>query len=194
MGVLVSFKSGNWTGFSRRKTDTVHEGKRITKLARALGMHVLISGRKDARETSAKEENGIEGRVPFLDLLERCTVVFVAVPLLDSTRNLISTCELEKMSQNAILVNVSRGGVVDEGAVVTALKKGRIAGAATDVFEEEPADPGTSPLLRENTGSLNLIVTPHLAWLAQMTWENQSRMLKHIVEEWCSGHPINVVA
>lgn len=167
-------------------------GKRIAHLARALGMTVLISGRKDSSKPSSS--NTEEERVPFDRIIQECTVIFIAVPLADSTRNLISTAEFAKMPRHSILVNVSRGGIVVEEALVAALKEGRIAGAATDVFREEPAGPENSPLLGEHTKDLNLVVTPHLAWLAGMTWKNQSRMLKQNVEQWAVGRPVNVVA
>lgn len=98
------------------------------------------------------------------------------------------------MSPHAILVNVSRGGIVDEEALLDALKENYIAGAATDVFREEPAAPHNSPLLAEETKSLNLIVTPHLAWLSRKTLANYSQMVKKAIEGWSAGQPCNVVA
>ena len=98
------------------------------------------------------------------------------------------------MSPHAILVNVSRGGVVDEEALIDALKEGTIAGAATDVFREEPANPQNSPLLSEEAKSLNLTVTPHLAWLSRKTLANYSQMVKMAIEGWSAGQPCNVVS
>ncbi|RAH65589.1 D-isomer specific 2-hydroxyacid dehydrogenase family protein [Aspergillus aculeatinus CBS 121060] len=171
-------------------------GKRIAHLARGMGMKVIISDRKplgDGTTTSTTiGKDGLE-RVPFEIVVRQSTVLFVAVPLLDSTRNLISTAEFEAMSPHAVLVNVSRGGVIDEPALVRALTDDRISGAATDVFFQEPAGPDNSPLLAEGTEGLNLIVTPHLAWLAQRTMANYSQRLKLSVEEWCRGRPLNVV-
>ncbi|RAH80707.1 glycerate dehydrogenase [Aspergillus japonicus CBS 114.51] len=170
-------------------------GKRIAHLARGMGMKVVISDRKQlGAVTSAPSisKDGLE-RVPFETVIRESTVLFVAVPLLDSTRNLLSTAEFESMSPHAVLINVSRGGVIDERALVQALKEDRISGAATDVFFQEPAGPDNSPLLAEGTEGLNLIVTPHLAWLAQRTMANYSQRLKLSVEEWCRGNPLNVV-
>ena len=133
-------------------------------------------------------------RTPFETVLKESTVIFIAVPLNESTRDMISTPEFETLSQHAVVINVSRGGIVNEEAVVKALKDGQIAGAATDVFCEEPAGPDNSPLLTEETNDLNLVVTPHLAWLSQKTWVNQSQMIKDVIEAWRSGKPINVVA
>lgn len=77
--------------------------------------------------------------------------------------------------------------------LVAALKENRIAGAAMDVFREEPAGPENSPLLAEGTKDLNLLVTPHLAWLAGTTWTIQSQVLKENIEQWAAGRQLNVV-
>ncbi|KAH8426294.1 D-isomer specific 2-hydroxyacid dehydrogenase family protein [Aspergillus melleus] len=168
-------------------------GKRLAELARGLGMKVLVSGRKElGNHTTLNGVGGIE-RTSFETVIRQSTVIFLAVPLTESTRDLISTKELEAMSHRTLVINVSRGGVVNEEALVKALKEGQIAGAATDVFSEEPAGPKNSPLLRPDTQNLNLLVTPHLAWLAQKTVDNQSRMLKEALEGWVSGARCNVV-
>ncbi|RAL17100.1 D-isomer specific 2-hydroxyacid dehydrogenase family protein [Aspergillus homomorphus CBS 101889] len=169
-------------------------GKRIAHLARGLGMKVIISDRKQLGEakTTNNSNDDLE-RIPFESVIRQSTVIFVAVPLMNTTRNLISTAEFEAMSPHAVLVNVSRGGVIDEDALVKALKEDRISGASTDVFFQEPASPDNSPLLAEGTEVLNLLVTPHLAWLAQKTMVNYSQRLKLSVEEWCKGSPLNVV-
>lgn len=162
-------------------------------LARGLGMAVLISGRKDPKDTNVSNDLSDEERTPFETVIKKSTVVFIAVPLNESTRNMISAPELKMSSPHLLIINVSRGGIVDEEAIVDALKEGRITGAATDVFREEPAGPANSPLLGEGTKDLNLVVTPHLAWLAQKTWVTQSQMLKEMVEKWSTGRPCNVV-
>ncbi|RHZ54459.1 D-isomer specific 2-hydroxyacid dehydrogenase family protein [Aspergillus thermomutatus] len=168
-------------------------GQRIAQLARNLGMKVLISARKDpAASASLSTVDSIE-RTPFDAVIRQSTVIFVAVPLSNSTRNLISIPELENMSPHTVIVNVSRGGIVDEEALLEALREGTIAGAATDVFREEPAGLHNSPLLSEETKNLNLIVTPHLAWLSKKTLANYSQMVKQAIEGWSAGQPCNVV-
>ncbi|KAL3493424.1 D-isomer specific 2-hydroxyacid dehydrogenase [Aspergillus germanicus] len=162
-------------------------GKRIAMLASSLGMKVIVSDRKSSTTTDSS-------RVPFESVVKQSTVLFVAVPLLDSTRNFISTAEFESMSPHAVLVNVSRGGTVDEEALVKALREGKISGAATDVFKEEPAGPENSPLVAENAQDLNIIATPHLAWLSQRTAVNYATKLKLAIDGWSGGHPVNVVS
>lgn len=157
-------------------------------------MKVLISGRKGAGVTTLPPGPQSEERTPFEEIIRKCTVIFVVIPRTDSTINLISTPEFKSMSQHTVLVNVARGGIVNEEALVTALKEQRIAGAATDVFDTEPASPETSPLLREDTKGLNLTVSPHMAWLAERTQQNLVQLAKRIVEGWVAGQPCNVVA
>lgn len=92
------------------------------------------------------------------DALAHALFVVLAVPLTERTRGLIGADELATMRDDAYLVNVARGGVVDEPALVRALREGELAGAALDVFAEEPL-PAASPLW----GMENVIVTPHAA-------------------------------
>ncbi|KAL3468012.1 D-isomer specific 2-hydroxyacid dehydrogenase [Aspergillus heterothallicus] len=162
-------------------------GKRIAMLASKLGMKVMVSERKSSSTADSS-------RVPFESVIKQSTVLFVAVPLLESTRNFISAPEFESMSPHAVLVNVSRGGTVDEEALVKALRERKISGAATDVFKEEPAGPGNSPLVAEDAKDLNIIATPHLAWLSQRTAVNYATKLKSAVERWSRGQPVNLVS
>ncbi|PWY94759.1 glycerate dehydrogenase [Aspergillus sclerotioniger CBS 115572] len=169
-------------------------GKRIAQLARGMGMKVIIAERKlfgDASASNRSDSN--QERVAFDEVIKQSTVLFIAVPLAPSTRNLLSTAEFEAMSPHAVVVNVSRGGVVDEEALVRALQENQIIGAATDVFAKEPAGPENSPLLAEGTEDLNLVLTPHLAWATQKTLVNYERLLKETVEKWMVGEFMNVV-
>ena len=99
-------------------------------------------------------------RVSFDDLLRRADVLSVHTPLTDDTRNLIGGVALGLMKPTAVLINTSRGGVVDEAALASALRNMKIAGAALDVFETEPLEP--KPASRFE-GLDNLVLTPHVA-------------------------------
>jgi (S)-sulfolactate dehydrogenase len=99
-------------------------------------------------------------RVSFDDLLRRADVLSVHTPLTDDTRNLIGGAALGLMKPTAVLINTSRGGVVDEAALASALRNKTIAGAALDVFETEPLEP--EPASRFE-GLDNLVLTPHVA-------------------------------
>ncbi|KAK8044731.1 hypothetical protein PG993_004755 [Apiospora rasikravindrae] len=125
-------------------------GKKAARLFKALGMRVLVSARKgDAAAAAAVQEAGEEdGRAPFDTVLRTASVLVLCLPRLPSTENLIGAAELEAMPCHAVLVNVARGGIVDERALIEALRSRSIAGAATDVYAREPAGPGTgTPLL-----------------------------------------------
>ena len=98
-------------------------------------MKVVISGRKGA---PAKE-----GRPSFDEIIRTSTVIMLCLPRTAETIDYVSTPEFEAMQRHAVLVNVSRGGVVNEEAMIGALEEDQIAGAATDVFVEEPASPET---------------------------------------------------
>lgn len=105
------------------------------------------------------------GSVRLTDLrevLETADIVSLHVPLNDATRNLIDAKALALMKQGSFLVNTSRGGLVDEMALVAALDRGHLAGAALDAFAEEPLPP-TSPL----NGRANLVLTPHIGFLSE---------------------------
>lgn len=161
-------------------------GKRVEMLCRALGMEVLRAERKgvDARE----------GRVTFEEALRKATVVFLTLPKSKETANLVSTTELQSMGPHTVVINVARGGILDEAAALHAVKEGKIAGIATDVLAVEPAGGAEdSPLLSEEAKTLNITVTPHLAWFSQRTLVNLGRILKETVEAYCKGEPINIV-
>ncbi len=116
-------------------------GKRIEKLAKAVGFgEVLISERKGAKDTR-------EGRTRFGDVMKRSSTIVVCVPKEDDTIGLIGEHEFRMMRKEALVINVARGGIVNEAALAKALRENRIQGAATDVLEEEPGGKGTSPLL-----------------------------------------------
>jgi D-3-phosphoglycerate dehydrogenase / 2-oxoglutarate reductase len=128
-------------------------GQAIAARARAMEMGVLAS---DPYVTAEQAAHHGADLVPLNELLARSDVVSVHVPLSRATRGMIGTKELDRMKPGAILLNVARGGVVDEAAVAAALTKGTLAGAGVDVFEHEP--PVGSPLLE----APNTLLTPHL--------------------------------
>jgi glycerate dehydrogenase len=161
-------------------------GKRIEAIAKALGMSVLIADRKGVPQSSTRA-----GRLGFVETLQKSTAILLCCPLDASTRGMIGEEELKSMDNKAILINVSRGGVVGEEALVKALKEGWIAGAATDVFATEPASAATCPLLAANVP--NLTLSPHVAWYANTSIENLKATIKSNVESFVAGSPVNMV-
>lgn len=173
-------------------------GRRIASLGHALGMKVLVAARKPSSYPLSEDESPAliaeDGRVPFYDVLQQATVLVLSLPRNPQTLNLLSAAEFQKMHPYAVLINIARGGIVDETAVVQALKERRIAGYATDVYQVEPVGgPGDTPLLREDAKDLNITLTPHLAWFAQRTIKNLGVILKATTEAVLKGEDINVI-
>ena len=140
-----------------------HVGRHVAHLARAFGMRVLSWSRRP--DPGAAAALGAEA-VELDDLLRGSDVVSVHATLAPETRGLIDTRRLRLMKPSAYLVNTARGPIVDEAALVTALSDGWIAGAALDVFEEEPL-PAGHPF----TALQNVVLTPHLGWPTDKMYE-----------------------
>jgi phosphoglycerate dehydrogenase-like enzyme len=147
-------------------------------------MTVLISERKGAVAIRS-------GRTPFDELLKTCTTLMIGCPLDDESRNMITEVELQTMRKDSTLINVARGGIVGEEALVKALREGWIANAATDVFEIEPATLTSTPLISDFPP--NLTLSPHLAWYADASVETLQGMITSNLESYISGQPQNVV-
>jgi phosphoglycerate dehydrogenase-like enzyme len=130
-------------------------GRRLAQLATAFDMRLIVADPFLNAASGAAE--GVQV-VELPALLATADVVSLHVPLSDATRHLIGEAELAQMQPHALLVNDSRGGIVDEQALARALAAGTIAGAAVDVFADEPAPPDL-PLL----SAPNLLVSPHTA-------------------------------
>jgi len=133
-----------------------HIGQALARLVRGFNVKVLYHRR---HRLPPDQERALGVSYATLeDLLRQADIVSVHVPLTDQTRRLIGRKELGLMKKSAILINTSRGRVVDEEALIEWLSSGRIAGAGLDVFHHEPIDPH-SPLLKLD----NVVLTPHMA-------------------------------
>ncbi|KAM6509570.1 hypothetical protein FALCPG4_017222 [Fusarium falciforme] len=169
-------------------------GQRLARLCEALGMKVLVAARKQAKSGPGSNSGGSQ-RTAFDEVLRRATVLFITLPLTPQTRNTIGLEEFQCMRRDAVLVNVGRGGLVDEKALVQALRQRLIHGAATDVFEHEPAGSDQdSVLLSEEAKGLNLTLTPHLAWCADQTTVNMQEIIVENLKEFLRGGRKNVVS
>ena len=158
-------------------------GHAVAHIAAAMGMHVLVSERKQA--------SGLrDGRVPFERMLAEADVVTLHCPLTPETRNLIGTAELHLMKSSAILLNLARGGIVDETALARALHENRIAGAGLDVLGTEPPRNG-NPLLE--LAHPNCIVTPHVAWASQQAMTRLAEEIVLNIEAFYDGESRNRV-
>ncbi|QSP94899.1 D-2-hydroxyacid dehydrogenase [Marinobacter salinisoli] len=135
-------------------------GQGVVERARAFGMNILLGARPGQE---AGEVDGLS-RLPLDELLPKVDVLSLHCLLTDETRNLIGARELGLMKKDALLINTSRGGLVDEAALADALRTGQIGGAGFDVLTEEPPRNG-NPLLAEDIP--NVIITPHSAWASR---------------------------
>ncbi|KAH7121638.1 D-isomer specific 2-hydroxyacid dehydrogenase [Dactylonectria macrodidyma] len=162
-------------------------GQRIAKLCEGLGMTILAAERKVTAD-GAHGQN--PSRVPFDQVIRQASVLFVILPLTPETRHIIGRPEIEVMRSDVVIINVGRGGTIDEAALVQGLREKRIHGAATDVFEVEPAGSvADSILLGDEVRHLNLTLTPHLAWCADQTSSNLQQKLKDNVRQFLKQQP-----
>lgn len=146
-------------------------GRLAATLARGIGMQVIACDPLLPEASPVWRENGAGSRT--LDkLLAEADAVSLHVPLTDTTRNLLNAARIASMKPGAVLINTARGGVVDEAAVAAALKEGRLAGAALDVFEREPL-PAGSPL----ADAPNLLLTPHVGGVTHESNERVSTLI-----------------
>jgi D-3-phosphoglycerate dehydrogenase len=138
-------------------------GRRVAKLAGALGANVMIHSRSRVADPA-----GAQVAENFDQLLRKVDILSLHCPLTDKTRGMIGDRQLRLMKPGALLINTARGGLVDEAALVDALRNGRLAGAGLDTFAREPADP-KNPLFTLD----NVICSPHVA---AMTEDAMARM------------------
>ncbi len=147
-------------------------GQAVAQIARGFGMEVLVSARPG---TSGPVPNG---RIPFADLLARADFVTLHCPLTSETKSLLDQRTIRLMKPTAFLINTARGGLVNELALIDALKKKHLSGAAVDVLTEEPPSEN-HPLVKATQELENLLVTPHCAWT---TKEARQRLLAEVEE------------
>lgn len=157
-------------------------GLRTAAIANAFGCQVLAYSR------TKKEIPGIT-YVDMDTLLSSCDIVSLHTPLNAETNGLIGKEELAKMKPSAILINSSRGPVVDSAALADALNNGRLAGAGIDVFETEPPVSKDHPLLTAK----NVIATPHVAFATKEALEKRAVIVFDNVDKWLKGTPQNVM-
>lgn len=160
-------------------------GKAVAERARAAGMRVL--GVKRTPESFPGVER-VVGPEELHAVLPEADVAVLTLPLTEETRGLIGARELDIMKETAYLINVSRGGIVDEVALVEALRAGKIAGAALDVFEQEPL-PSDSDLWSLE----NLIITPHIASWSSDYRARAAEVFCRNLERFLAGEPLSHV-
>lgn len=163
-----------------------HIGTEVARLAKAVGCRVLAIRRSAAGRRSG--EAPVDELLPpsgLTYLLSESDYVVLAVPLTEETRHLIGGDELRAMKPTAVLINISRGPVVDEGALVQALKEGWIGGAGLDVFEREPL-----PEDSELWGMENVVLTPHISGGTQIYFERALPIFCENLRRYLDGRPL----
>ena len=158
-------------------------GKTLATYAQAFKMNVVFAEHKNAQSVR-------DGYVSFDEAIRSADVVSLNCPLTPQTANMIGEAELQQMKPGAILINCGRGGLVDEAALVAALKYGQIGGAGFAVLTQEPPRDG-NPLLKARLP--NLIVTPHIAWASQEAANRLFDILLDNINRFVAGNPQNLV-
>jgi len=161
-------------------------GREVARLARAFGMQVALAALPGRRYADAQDH----ARMPLAQMLPWADVISLHCPLTPMTRGLIGAPELARMRATALLINTARGGIVDEHALLDALRAGRLGGAALDTLECEPPR-ADSPLL--NAGLPNLIITPHVAWASREARQRLVGQVGEILREYRAGRFMNRV-
>ena len=134
------------------------------------------------------QNNGFSNKyLPFEEIIETSSVISVHCPLLPETKGLIGRKELEKMRKDCLLINNSRGGIVNEADLVEAIKEKRIAGAAMDVVSSEP--PSLSHPYHSILNYHNFILTPHTAWIGLSTIKRAWNQVLENIENFKKGKP-----
>jgi len=151
------------------------------------GMRVLVWSGEESRRRAAAD--GREVAADKAELFERSDVVTVHLRLADATRGTVTADDLGRMRPSALFVNTSRAGLVEPGALVASLRRGRPGMAAVDVFDEEPLVDRDDPLLAMD----NVICTPHIGYVTRDEWELQFADIFAQVVSFADGTPTNVV-
>ncbi len=159
-------------------------GRAVARHASALGMRV-IAVRQRPEQGSPEGVQQVFPSSEIESLLEQSDFVVLAVPITTATTGLMNHQRLSRMKAGAYLINVGRGPLIDEAALIQALRDHKIGGAALDVFDQEPL-PADSPLWDLE----NLLITPHTAGLAEKLWERQYVLFAENLRRYLSGQPL----
>jgi len=192
---MRSLQQGSWqigVGHTLRgKTLGIHGygriGAAVAGYGRAFGMNVLVWAR-DASRQRARDE-GYETAASREALYEQSDVVSLHMRLVSATRGIVTAADLQRMKPSALLVNSSRAGLIEPGALVAALRSGRPGMAALDVYETEPLHDPDDPLLTLP----NVVCTPHIGYVTTDEYELQFADVFDQILAYADGRPINVV-
>jgi phosphoglycerate dehydrogenase-like enzyme len=174
-----NIESGELTGRTVGIVGAGHIGGEVARLSKALGMRVVASRR------SPRRPRHVDDLLPLDYLLPQSDFVVLAVPLTTSTERLIGERELKAMKGDAWLINIARGRVIDEPALIQALKRRTIGGAVLDVFEQEPLQPES-----ELWSLPNVIVTPHNSGRSTLNLHRQTELFIENLQRFVDRRPL----
>ena len=192
---MASLKAGTWqTGMGhslRHKTLGIYGYGRISRavaaVGRAFGMRILVWAREASREAARAEGCDVaDSKEAFF---AESDVLTLHMRLKDGTKGIVSQADLELMKPTALLVNTSRSGLIQAGALAAALKNGRPGMAAVDVYDHEPVTKGSEPLV----DMPNVICTPHIGYVTDEEWELHFSDIFDQIVAFEKGAPIHVV-
>jgi D-3-phosphoglycerate dehydrogenase len=192
---VASLKAGTWqAGVGRTllfKTLGVFGYGRIGQVVagygQAFGMNVVVWAQEASRAKAAAD--GVAVAASKEAFFETCDVVSLHLRLIDATRGIVTAADLARMKPTALLVNTSRAGLIEPGALVASLRAGRPGMAAVDVYEHEPLVDPSDPLLLLD----NVVATPHIGYVTRDEWEVQFADVFDQINAYASGTPSNVV-
>jgi phosphoglycerate dehydrogenase-like enzyme len=167
-------------------------GRDVARMASAVGMRVVVVREHPQRgvdwlppDSPERSRHAVYGPDQLNRMLNEADFVVLAAPTTDRTQRLVNTERLSQMKPDSWLINVGRGALVDEAALVQALQKKIIGGAALDVFDTEPL-PANSPLW----GFENVIITPHVAGMTDKIWDRQFEFFSEDLHRFLAGKPL----
>jgi D-3-phosphoglycerate dehydrogenase len=192
---MSALKAGKWqigVGNSLRgKTLGIYGYGRIGSVVagygKAFGMTVLVWAREDSRERARRDGYALASSKEAF--FSDCDVISLHMRLVDATRAIVTATDLARMKPTALLVNTSRAGLIERGALVAALKAGHPGLAAVDVYEEEPVLDARHPLFAFD----NVVCTPHIGYVTRDEYEVQFADIFDQIVAYAAGKPINVV-
>ena len=192
---VASMKAGRWqTAMGRTllfKTLGIYGYGRIGKVVagygKAFGMNVVAWGSEGSISRAAAD--GVATASSKAAFFEECDVLSLHLRLVDATRGIVGGDDLARMKPTSLLVNTSRAGLIEPGALIAALRAGRPGFAAVDVFEEEPLLDVDDPLLQLD----NVVCTPHIGYVTRDEWEVQFSDVFDQINAYAAGTPTNVV-
>src|SRR5208337_3269850 len=192
---MAALQAGRWqigVGHTlRHQTLGIHGYGRIGSVVagygRAFGMTVLVWAREAARARALADGHATAASKETF--YAQADIVSLHMRLVDATRGIVTAADLARMKPTALLVNTSRAGLIEPGALVTALRAGRPGMAAVDVYEDEPLRDPTHPLLTQP----NVVCTPHIGYVTREEYELQFTDIFDQILAYARGAPINVV-